>query len=393
MASPMASPVPALQSRTYDWPLSKVEKKDLLITNHRNSFDDCQVQIKDLKERMQSEPMHTPCKLEFGSDGIPLSARRQSIESGVSTSNSVNSNKSWSDEEVKQSLQSFQEQLMQQQAQQMEVFQQQQKQQMEQMLAALSKGAGRADGQGVNLESPVRKQGRSCPPLASPAPEESPNTPRHNNSALKHKRHSRGTSISRVRFAVEDLGTDSDEEGVVNTASAARRGRDIGHSVRNRRMSRGPDGKSYHVSPGKPRKEAAQPSEVNTTGGTVRGGVVGGVAGWSTGAVLGTVCAIPAAFFTFGLALPIGAAIGGGVGAGAGAGVGAAVGYKMSNGQSTTAEDKEDKNESDEEDEDKEDEAEDDARSNDEDDPIFAKDDVTIAKDKDAEEGEDNVED
>lgn len=343
-----ASPGSAL-NRTYDWPLSKVEKKDVLMKVTNAQIADCNAQLHRLQRlhiddsskqylntgraslvgsqpasEPDSEPMQSACKSESGElCWSPVQPRRLSIESGGSTS--VNSNKSWSDEDVKETLQAFKAEMARQQQKQLEAIKKQQ-QQLEATIEAMKKQQLHAQGCNFQEDSDAESQGgqahrrrlhRSCPERTEGM------TPP---SALKGKRRSRGGSLPRVRFAENDLGTSSDEDLVQSTASAEGRGRV-------RRISRGPDGQAYNVSDKveKPLPNEQEPANNNSSSTrAAAGGVAGGVVGLASGVIGGAVVALPAALFTFGLSIPIGAAFGGGLGCAAGA----SAGYKLSSSSS-----------------------------------------------------------
>lgn len=262
------------------------------------------------------------------------------MDSGAST---ANSNKSWSDEDVSNALESFKAEraaMVRQQAEQARLQAKQQEeqarihaQQMEalkkqqQDLAALMSKIHQKGSLQVSSDeedgSPQRRKRlhRSCP-------DRTDNQDAASRSALKGKRRSRGGSISapKVRFAENDLGTSSDEDKVQSTASALGRGRV-------RRISRGPDGQTYNVRTkveGRgAEKESTKADASGSSTAAAAGGVAGGVMGLAGGVITGAVAALPAALFTFGLSIPIGAAFGGGIGVAAGGSAGAALGYRM----------------------------------------------------------------
>jgi len=345
-------------NRTYDWPLSKVEKKDVLMKVTNAQIADCNAQLHRLQRlhiddsskkclntgraslpasEPDSEPMQSACKSESGEVcWSPVHPRRLSVESGGSTS--VNSNKSWSDEDVKETLQAFKAEMARQQQkqqeaaaemarQQLEAIKKQQ-QQLEATIEAMKKAQAQAQAPGGNFQedSDTESQGarahrrrlhRSCPERTDGM------TPP---SALKGKRRSRGGSLPRVRFAEHDLGTSSDEDVIQSTASAECRGRV-------RRVSRGPDGQAYNVSDKVEQPLPNEQESANANSSSTRaaaGSVAGGVVGLASGVIGGAVVALPAALFTFGLSIPIGAAFGGGLGCAAGA----SAGYKLSSSSS-----------------------------------------------------------
>jgi len=288
-----------------------------------------------------SEPMQSACKSETGDlCWSPVQPRRLSVESDHSTS--VNSNRSWSDEDVKETLQAFKAEMARQQKKQQEAAAEMARQQLEaikkqqqqleatieamkkQQLQAQEMGAMKgcnfqedSDTESQGARAHRRRLHRSCPERTDGM------TPP---SALKGKRRSRGGSLPRVRFAEHDLGTSSDEDVVQSTASADCRGRV-------RRISRGPDGQAYKVSEKveqPPPKEQEPANDTSSSTRAAAGGVAGGVVGLASGVIGGAVVALPAALFTFGLSIPIGAAFGGGLGCAAGA----SAGYKLSSSSS-----------------------------------------------------------
>lgn len=144
-------------------------------------------------------------------------------------------------------------------------------------------------------------------------------------SALKKKRHSRGPDTPRVSFAAADA-DDSDND----TSHAGPSGH-MESKVRGRRLSRGPDGRSYRVV--EPKRSKDKQSEKTSDGSIAAAAataVAGGGAGLVGGLAVGAAAGVPLALFTFGLSIPIGAVFGSGAGLVGGAAAGGKAGYSWS---------------------------------------------------------------
>lgn len=353
MTPERTSKSPSALNRTFDWPLSKAERKDVLISFNQRQLD----ALEDPQDLQESQD-----EADGASDGLRVLGqssstgkletcpkecltasprkdgtwppKRFSIESGVSTiSASVISNKSWSDDDVKETLNAFQLEMARQQQKQFEQFQRQQQEQMDTVLARiaeekLSKSQGYQADDNSSCSSNRRSDCRKGRIFSHSCPERTAQSPQRPTSALKGRRRSRGSSLPRVRFVEVDEGTSSEEDVLKqSTASASMRGR------AGRRVSRGPDGRTYSVDSTDSKAEEASSQSAAAGGGHAKAaafGVAGGVAGLSAGVIGGAMAGLPAALFTFGLSIPIGAAFGGGIGVSAGAGAGAAVGYSLS---------------------------------------------------------------
>jgi len=376
--------------RTFDWPLSRTEKKDVLMRISRRDLEDQARQLQRMRVsphcrsdtsllvgetpdlssvkpakggkttqelskigktsldgwEPNSEPSAgTPRKPELEARSqdpepeVVCTPKRLSLESGDSATKDLSST------DLKQTLESLQEDMVRQQQKQFEEFKKLQQQQLQDFLACLQvqgneptkeESDSDCEGRELNLH-------HSCPARALHSTPPRP--------ALK--RRSRGGSLGgaqQVRFVEQDSASSTDEESDVKvcTTSAFERGR-------SRRVSRGPDGRPYSIpertgkSTDDTSKTASQPAGGYTK--AAAGTVAGGALGLGAGIVGGAVAGLPAALFTFGLSIPIGAAFGGGLGCSAGAGAGALVGYKMgangeNNDQTTAAEGSEESEES-----------------------------------------------
>eukprot|EP00930_Biecheleria_cincta_P006974 TRINITY_DN108104_c0_g1_i1.p1 TRINITY_DN108104_c0_g1~~TRINITY_DN108104_c0_g1_i1.p1 ORF type:complete len:393 (+),score=87.87 TRINITY_DN108104_c0_g1_i1:84-1262(+) len=350
--------------RTFDWPLSRTEKKDVLMRISRRDLEDQARQLQRMRVSAEcqsgipsgetselssvkpskgsrttqghktsldgwephSEPSGTPRQLEPEAE-LLCTPRRLILESGVPE---INPAEALSGKDVKQTLESLQEQMARQQQEQFEAFQRLQQQQMKEFLARFQTQGSETKHEESDSDCESRERittARSCPERALRTTPPRP--------ALK--RRSRGDSLGgsaqRVRFVEEDAAS-SDEESDVKlcTTSAVARGR-------SRRISRGPDGRAYTIpdKTGKTdeasSKRASQPAGDFTK--AAAGSFAGGALGLGAGILGGAVAALPAALFTFGLSIPIGAAFGGGLGCSAGASAGALVGYKMGSDNSS----------------------------------------------------------
>lgn len=319
-----------------DWPLSRAEKKDVVLRISNRMIEDHQRQLicfspdcrddsslgdtSDLSSikpstrskislngwEPMSEPSGTPRQLEPEA-AVICKPRRLSLESGVSETSSA---KACSGEDVKQNLEMRHEEMARHQQKQFEAFQMQQQQQMQEFLARFQEQSVESKHEESRSDHGRRELNlhHSCPARAQQATPPRP--------ALR--RRSRGGSLApRVRFMEQQSDSSSDEDC---TASAVARGR-------NRRVSRGPDGRSYTI-PNEIGTEPA-PQPAGNYAKAAAGGVAGGALGLGAGIVGGAVAGLPAALFTFGLSIPIGAAFGGGLGCSAGAAVGGGLGYKV----------------------------------------------------------------
>lgn len=144
-------------------------------------------------------------------------------------------------------------------------------------------------------------------------------------SALQKKRCSRGPGTPRVRFAVADP-DDSD-----NDTSRAADSDKIATKVRGRRLSRGPDGRSYRVTERKlPKDLLSEKTSEGSIAAAAATAVAGGGAGLVGGLAVGAAAGVPLALFTFGLSIPIGAVFGSGAGLMGGAAIGGKAGYNWS---------------------------------------------------------------
>lgn len=323
-------------ARTLDWPLSKDDKKDMLVrttmrdmrqleNHHREGRETSTISSPNPSQGSRTslhgwepckEPASTPSQLEPEA-AASCTPGRLSLGSDCSHSE-VSSTQAWSDEGVKQTLESLQEEMARQQQQQFEAFQKQQQQQLQDFLARFQ-----AQGLEPNHEKHSsdherleRNSHHSCPARSQHT---APSTPR---PALKRRSRggSLGGSVQRVRFAEQQSSSSSDEESDLKANSAVPRGR-------SRRVSRGPDGRVYTVpDPDETEDAASQPAGDYTK--AAAGSVAGGALGLGGGIVGGAVAGLPLALLTFGLSIPIGAAVGGGLGCSVGAGAGALVGYR-----------------------------------------------------------------
>lgn len=354
--------------RTFDWPLSRTEKKDVLMRISRRDLEDQARQLQRMRvspdcrsdislgERSDlssvkpskggkttqdggktsldgwepnSEPSGTPRQPE---PEVLCTPRRLSLESG---SSDINATKSLSTTDIKQTLESLQEDMVRQQQKQFEDFQKLQQQQLQDFLARLQAKGTESTKEESNSDCESRDLNlhHSCPARALHTTPPRP--------ALKRRSRggSLGGSAQQVRFVEQDSASSTDEESDVKvcTTSAFERGR-------SRRVSRGPDGRPYSIPDhtGKSKDATSKTASGDYTK-AAAGTVAGGALGLGAGMLGGAVAALPAALFTFGLSIPIGAAFGGGLGCSAGAGAGALVGYKMGttgddNAQTTAAE-------------------------------------------------------
>lgn len=323
-------------ARTYDWPLSKADKKDMLVRTTMRDMRQLENHHREVTETSTisspnpsrggrtilhgwepcSEPSSTPSQLEPEA-AVICTPGRLSLESDVSLSE-VSSTQAWSDEGVKQTLESLQEEMARQQQKQFEAFQKVQQQQLQEFLARFQAQGleSHHEKHSSDHERLERNSHHSCPARSQHT------TPPRPALKCRSRGGSLGGNVQRVRFVEPQSSSSSDEESDLKTKSAVARGR-------SRRVSRGPDGRVYNV-PDETEEDmsqtASQPAGDYTK--AAAGSVAGGALGLGGGLVGGAVAGLPLALLTFGLSIPIGAAVGGGLGCSVGAGAGAFVGYR-----------------------------------------------------------------